>query len=271
MSWVNVGNIKGEKGDTGGVNLKTSFMYFNHDFIQFVDSVAESGPYYPHVSGILKGIDRDNKYSITDGEIMVYVNNPANNGAPGYSSASSVSNGTFYYNLLNYFDSALLEVYVTFSKSTSYTQVKEKTYILGYRFSSSDSALTNSYTIYSNENLKFYYPSWTKFKNFMAVKLDKDNQLDQGIGIFSSDSSGLGFYVNYNHLWAIYNGSKYLIASGIPLGPDNIMVVTKYNNYPRIMFFDSKGNLLFSCDSDIATIPTTGYVGTIGTKNTIYY
>ena len=271
MSWVNVGNLKGEKGDTGGVDLKTSFVYFNHDFIQYIDVLGEGRPYYPHVSGVLKGIDGRTVSTITDGEVTAYIGNPANNGSVGQYESYSVSDGNFYYSFFNHLRSTLYEVYVVFSKSTSYTQLKEKIYVLGYMYSNSASGLTNSYTIYSGDNLNFYYSSGTKLGNVMAIKLDPDNQLEQGIGVFSSASSGLGFYVNYNYLWAIYNGSKHLIASGIPLGPDNIMVVTKYNDYPRIMFFDGKGNLIFSCDTDIATLPTSGNIGAIGNKNTIYY
>lgn len=266
-----LGNIKGPKGDTGDVNLKTTFMYFTNDFIQAIDPYSEGIPVYPHVSGNLKGVDGYNISSITEGKIHGYIGNPANNGIFGHYQTCSVGNGTFYFGFYKQDSPALLEVYMVFAGSTSYTQAKEKTYIFAHEYTRSASSLNSSYTIYSSEDIKFYYTSWNNRGNVMAVKLDPDNQLVQGIGVFSSASSGLGFFVNYNYLWAIYNGSKYLIASGIPLGPDNIMVVTKYNNYPRIMFFDAKGNLIFSCDTDIATFPTSGSIGTIETKNTIYY
>ena len=266
-----LGNIKGPKGDTGDVNLKTTFMYFTNDFIQAIDPYSEGIPIHHNVSGNLKGVDGYEISSITDGKVNVYIGNPANGGIYGSYASYSVTAGTFYYNLYKQYSSAILEVYAVFSGSTSYTQAKEKTYVFGYEYTRSASSLNSSYTIYSPESINFYYTSWGNRGNVMAVKLDPDNQLVQGIGVFSSASSGLGFFVNYNYLWAIYNGSKYLIASGIPLGPDNIMVVTKYNNYPRIMFFDTKGNLIFSCDTDIATFPTSGSIGTIETKNTIYY
>ena len=266
-----LGNIKGPKGDTGDVNLKTTFMHFTNDFIQAIDPYSEGIPVYPHVSGNLKGVDGDKISAITDGKVNGYIGNPAGDGIFGSYVTYSITAGTFYFNFFKQEPSALLEVYTVFSGSTSYTQAKEKTYIFAHEYTRSASDLNSSYTIYSPESLNFYYTRWLNPSTVMAVKLDPDNQLVQGIGVFSSASSGLGFFVNYNYLWAIYNGSKYLIASAIPLGPDNIMIVTKYNNYPRIMFFDTKGNLIFSCDTDIATFPTSGSIGTIETKNTIYY
>lgn len=286
MTWVNVGNLKGDtgekgdtgdtgatgaKGDTGDVNLKTTFMHFTNDFIQVIDPYTEGIPVAHNVSGTLKGVNDYEISSVTDGKVNAYIGNPANGGVYGSYASYSVSKGTFYYNLYEEFHSALLEVYVVFSGSTSYAKVKEKTYVFGHIYTRSASDLNSSYTIYSPESINFYYTKWNNLGDVMAVKLDPDNQLVQGIGVFSSASSGLGFFVNYNYLWAIYNGSKYLIASGIPLGPDTIMIVTKYNNYPRIMFFDTKGNLIFSCDTDIATFPTSGSIGVIETKNTIYF
>ena len=266
-----LGNIKGPKGDTGDVNLKTTFMYFTNDFIQAIDPYSEGIPVYPHVSGNLKGVNGYDSFSVTDGKVNGYMGNPAGSGTFGGYVSHPVTAGTFYFNFQKQESSALLETYIVFSGSTSHAQVKEKTYIFAHEYTRSASSLNSSYTIYSSEDIKFYYTSWNNRGNVMAVKLDPDNQLVQGVGVFSSASSGLGFFVNYNYLWAIYNGSKYLIASGIPLGPDNIMIVTKYNNYPRIMFFDTKGNLIFSCDTDIATFPTSGDIGAIETKNTIYF
>lgn len=271
-----LGNIKGPTGPTGATgpagnaNLFVSFIRYTHSFIQLIDFYADI-PKLFDVCGFLKGVREYEIRDITEGSVNGYIGDPANNGRfAGYISTPD-SNGKFDITLINQGTAGLLEVYVVFSKSSNYSPLKDKIYILGYEFTKTSSDLTSSFTIYSEEGLNFYYPSSSTIGNFMAVKLNVDNQLEQGVGVFSSDSSGLGFYVNYNYLWAIHDGSKELIASGVPLAPDYTMVVTKRNNYPRIMFFDSNGNLVFSCDSDIATFPTSGNVGAIGTKNTIYY
>lgn len=274
-----LGNIKGPKGDTGptgptgpagGSNLKTSFLSFNHELIQYINYDVEI-PKYSKVSGILKGVNANQISLITGGQVHGYIGNPAKGGSyAGYSSVVD-SNGEFYVSLINQLNAKLMEVYAVFNGNDNYCPVNGKTYVLAYKTSKNISSLTSSYTIYSGDNLSLYYASNSNVGDVMAVKLNSDNQLEQGVGAFSQANSGLGFYVNYNYLWGISNGTKQLIASGVPLGPNYTMVVSKYGNYSRIMFFDGNDNPVFSCDSDIATFPTTGNVGAIGTKNNIYF